>query len=107
LNTVIPILIIIILVSIFLISLIEFGDTSAQESEGFTDDVEALFDKGLALDGLGQYEEAISYYDKVLAIDPNNIFALGNKGLGLSNLGRDQEAIEYYDKVLAMGFLRQ
>ena len=95
-------MIIIIPISIFLIPPIELGDTGAQESGDFTDDVDALSDRGAALDNSGQYEEAISYYDKVLAKDPNNIFALGNKELTLSNLARNQEAIEYYDKVLAI-----
>jgi tetratricopeptide (TPR) repeat protein len=35
---------------------------------------------------LGRYEEAIRYYDKVLAIDPNNAFALSAKQLATNNL---------------------
>ena len=54
--------------------------------------------KGLALDNLGKYEEAIEWYDKTLKIDPNNVFALYNKGFALNNLGKYQEAIEWYDK---------
>jgi hypothetical protein len=37
--------------------------------------------------GLGQYNESIEYYDKVLAIDPNYVFALDNKRLAIDNLG--------------------
>ena len=33
-------------------------------------DANALNNKGLALDDLGKHQEAITYYDKVLAIDP-------------------------------------
>ena len=95
-------MIIITLISIFLISPIEFGDTSAQESEGFTDDVDALSDRGATLDNSGQYEEAIVYYDRALDIDPNHVNALYNKGVALGNLGRYQEAIEYYDRALAI-----
>jgi tetratricopeptide (TPR) repeat protein len=32
--------------------------------------VRALINKGFALANLGQYEEAIGYYDKALAINP-------------------------------------
>ena len=45
------------------------------------------------LDELGQHEEAISYYDKALGIDPNNIYALYNKGLALDNLGRTRKLL--------------
>jgi tetratricopeptide (TPR) repeat protein len=50
-------------------------------------EVNALVDKGLALDDLGNYTGAIAYYDKALAIDPKNVFALTFKGLALSILG--------------------
>ena len=46
--------------------------------------------------------EAIEYYDKALAIDPDYVNALANKGLALYNLERHLEAIEYYDKALAI-----
>jgi len=46
----------------------------------------ALINKGLALYNLGQYDEAIDYYDKALAIDPNNTLALTNKQLAIDNL---------------------
>jgi tetratricopeptide (TPR) repeat protein len=92
----------IIIISFFPIPLIKFGDVSAQGPESITDDVDALSDKGAGLDSLGQYEEAIEYYDTALAIDPNYVNALYNKGVALGNLGRYQDAIKYYDKVLAL-----
>ena len=52
--------------------------------------------KGLALNNLGKYEEAIEWYDKALKIDPNDVNALNNKGKALYNLGKYQEAIEWY-----------
>ena len=58
--------------------------------------------KALALDNLGNYSEAIQYYDKVLAINPKYTNALYNKGVALDNLGNYSEAIQYYDKVLAI-----
>ena len=44
----------------------------------------------------------LAYYDKVLAIDPNDIDALTGKAKALHFLERYQEAIEYFDKVLAI-----
>ena len=86
----------------FLISLIEPGDARSQGEEIISDDVVALKNKGDALYDLGQYQEAIGYYDKVLAIDPNDVYALINKGSALDDLGQYEQAIEYYDKVLAI-----
>ena len=45
-------------------------------------------------------EEAINHYNKILAIEPDNMGALHNKGNSLYNLGRYVEAIKYYDKVI-------
>ena len=40
--------------------------------------------KGVALDELSKHQEAITWYDKVLAIDENSTYAMNNKGLALS-----------------------
>jgi tetratricopeptide (TPR) repeat protein len=42
-------------------------------------DVNALNNKGVALYMLGRYEEAISYFDKALGINPSDVDALNNK----------------------------
>jgi tetratricopeptide (TPR) repeat protein len=65
--------------------------------EPLTTNDSALNNKGAAVAGLGRYEEAIGYYDRVLNIDPNYIPALVNKGAALGNLGRHQEAMEYFE----------
>ena len=65
-------------------------------------DVNALTNKGAALNGLGNHTGAIVYYDKALAIDPHNVLALNNKGVVLDNLGNHTGAIQYYDKALAI-----
>jgi tetratricopeptide (TPR) repeat protein len=67
-----------------------------------TDDVSVLNDKGDALYNQEKYDEAIQYYDKALAIDPNLPNALNNKGAALDSLGKHDEAIMYYEKVLAV-----
>jgi tetratricopeptide (TPR) repeat protein len=66
------------------------------------DYVTALSNKGLALDELERYQEAIGYYDRALEIEPDYVNASYNKGLTLDELERYQEAIESYDRVLTI-----
>jgi tetratricopeptide (TPR) repeat protein len=42
-----------------------------------------LNNKGMSLYNLGRFNESIAYFDKALAIDPNNVTTLDNKGLAL------------------------
>lgn len=63
-------------------------------------DITTIFNKALALDKSGKYEEAIELYDKILKTDPDHIKALRKKGIALYFLGKYQEAAEIYDKVL-------
>jgi tetratricopeptide (TPR) repeat protein len=65
-------------------------------------DKNALVDEGRALISSGRYQEAIKWYDKALAIDPNYKNALLNKGIALTQLGRYNEAITHFDKLLAI-----
>ncbi|MGC1927822.1 MAG: tetratricopeptide repeat protein, partial [Candidatus Nitrosopolaris sp.] len=64
--------------------------------------LDTLYNKGLALYHLGNYTEAIGYFDKVLAVNPKYIAALGGKGNVLLALGNYTGAILYYDRVLAI-----
>lgn len=59
-----------------------------------------LNNKGLALELLGDYNNAIVWFDKALKIDPSYVKALNNKGKALKVLGKYTEAIKYFDKVL-------
>jgi tetratricopeptide (TPR) repeat protein len=61
-----------------------------------------LIIKGDSLFNQGKYEEAITYFDKVLALDPNDRDMLYYKGISLEGLGKHEEAITYFDKVLAL-----
>jgi tetratricopeptide (TPR) repeat protein len=63
---------------------------------------DAVLDKGLALENLRNYTGAIVYFDKALAIDPNDTYALDNKGISLYNLRNYTGAIVYFDKALAI-----
>ena len=58
-------------------------------------------DMGNALERSGNHREAITYFDKALAIRPKDTFALNGKADALSNLGEYTEAIKYYDRAVA------
>ena len=46
--------------------------------------------KGIALDELGRYEEAIVCYDEALNLDPKDVVSLREKDIALHKLGRDE-----------------
>lgn len=58
------------------------------------------YDNGLNLVKEKKYEEAIGYFDKALAIEPDNLNACNDKGNALYSLGKYEESIKYYDKIL-------
>ena len=64
------------------------------------DDLNELNENGNASFNLGNFEEAISYYDKALEIDPNNTITLNNIGATLEKIGKTQEAYEFFRKVV-------
>jgi len=59
-----------------------------------------LFDQGFAAGDTGNYPKAISFFNKVLDVDPDNVDALAYIGLMYSFLGVYQTAIDYYNKAL-------
>ena len=46
---------------------------------------------------LGKYAEAMTFFDKSLAIESNDTKALDGKGLVLLNLGKNNEALGYFE----------
>jgi tetratricopeptide (TPR) repeat protein len=58
--------------------------------------------KGMAYLYVGNYTEAIPYFDKALAINPNYTLALNNKGAALYGIGIYNESIAYFDKALSV-----
>jgi len=66
----------------------------------YGESVAELEKKGIELLSQKRYEEAISYFDKILEIEPTNINALNNKGASLLGLERYENALDYFDKVL-------
>jgi tetratricopeptide (TPR) repeat protein len=51
-----------------------------------SNNIPALINKGTALSSLGNYPQAIGYFDKVLKIQPNNVKALNGKNTALEKL---------------------
>ena len=88
-----------ILIIVPLVSILIFTISQYEFAQGNISTVQDLIDKGDALTDLGNYEQAITYYDKALVIDPNNATFLDDKGYSLSKLGKYEEAITYYDRV--------
>lgn len=68
---------------------------STQDNE-----IQDLLDNAMTMINNSQYEEALNYLDRILAIDENNLQALTDKGGVLVKLKRYDEAIEYFDKAL-------
>jgi serine/threonine protein kinase len=63
---------------------------------------EDWFAEGNQLFDLQKYEEAISSYDKAIAIKPDKHEAWNNRGNSLDELQRYEEAIASYDKAIAI-----
>lgn len=55
---------------------------------------------GLSLLQEGEFYDALEYFDKILAIDPNDVITLGNKGAALTQWNQYEEALVEYDKAL-------
>ena len=52
---------------------------------------------GIALQGLGRYEEAVASYRQALALKPDNADAYNNLGLALRSLNRHEEALACFE----------
>jgi eukaryotic-like serine/threonine-protein kinase len=61
-----------------------------------------LCNKGLSLNNLGRYVEAMHCLEKALELDPRSAATWNNKGISLGSLSRDEEAINCFDKALEL-----
>jgi tetratricopeptide (TPR) repeat protein len=59
-----------------------------------------LFNKGVALDAQGKYDEALQAFDKAIEINPQLAEAWVAKGVVLMAQGKYDEAIQAYDKAI-------
>jgi tetratricopeptide (TPR) repeat protein len=76
--------------------------TDVEEESQSDTNIGSLLDEGDALYNISEYDGAISYYDRVLSIDQDNIYAMNSKVAALLNIGKYEEAIDYADIVLEM-----
>lgn len=89
------VLIILALICItFLTSHNSFGESQTEL------EINELSTIGMSLLQQGKFNDALEYFDKILAIDPNDVIILGNKGAALTQLNRHDEAIALYNKAL-------
>jgi tetratricopeptide (TPR) repeat protein len=66
----------------------------------FKKTAEQNFKEGLEFGDLGQYNEALASFDKVIESNPSVSEAWNNRGIVLINLGRYEEAIVSYEKAI-------
>ncbi len=79
---------------------LSFYDRAILESfDSSENEIIALVGKGSVLNSLGQYVDAIVYFDNVLEIDPDNISALKKKAFALAQLGQIEKAREFFEIV--------
>ncbi len=72
------------------------GTTFAQTEE----DLEIMFNVAKGHFVNGEYKEAITIYDEILEIAPNNVSTLKMKGIAQNNLGEHANSLKQFYKVL-------
>jgi len=86
----------IIICALFSITGIIMSLTLAEAQENINE----LIDKGVENFKLEKYDQALSYLDKALQIDPNNLRAQNAKGGVFIKIGKYEEALQYFENVL-------
>ncbi|MEO8499804.1 MAG: tetratricopeptide repeat protein, partial [Vicinamibacteria bacterium] len=59
-------------------------------------------DRGISLAALNRWDEALSCYDKALALESDSAALHNNRGNALRHLGRAEESAAAYDKAIAL-----
>jgi len=62
--------------------------------------IEEAFDLAVKNHQEGRFDFAHEFYNQVLKINPNHLFALNNIGLIFNQLGENQKAKEYFEKAI-------
>ncbi len=82
---------------------ISYYDRAILESfDSNENEIKALIGKASALNVLGQYEDALEYFDSALDIEPDNTNLLKKKAFTLAQLGELEEAKEYFEIAIQM-----
>lgn len=66
------------------------------------DDVNLHINLGVTLDAMGRYDEALTCYQRALALYPENAILHNNRGTVLQAMGRDEEALVCYERALEL-----
>src|SRR5271156_5556813 len=78
------------------VAALAYFDRAAAIQPGFA----SFTNRGVALQGLGRFEEALENYDRALALQPNNAVLFYNRGRVLQDLARFEEALDSYRQAL-------
>ncbi len=84
-----------------LVTTTDNNTTNIEDSNTFTEDDNAIFDKAYSLFNAGNYSEAVVYYEKLA--NKGNITAQFNAGLGYTKLGNYENAVYWYQKAAGQG----
>ena len=68
----------------------------------FVPTVSELLAKGNNLLYAGNFEDALSYFEQALVLDPKNTVLLNQKGVTLRSLGRYDDALECFNRALEL-----
>lgn len=82
------------------ISDVEPSEVERVASKVTTFDLADIIKNAVKLDTLGQYEEALSWYDQALKIDSKDVNTLFKKALLLSKTGKYEQALFLFDQVI-------
>ncbi|MBT8251875.1 MAG: hypothetical protein KJO99_03455 [Nitrosopumilus sp.] len=85
-------LLVILLISSFIFTIPAFAQTEKE--------AEQMFNQATDLFVKGNYKQAITIYDEILEIAPNNISTLKMKGIAQSNLEDHTNSLKQFFKVL-------
>src|SRR4030042_5342299 len=77
-----------------------FTNASAQQKQTELRDAKAYNNRGLAYSHKGQYDQAISDFNKALEINPRYAEAYNNRGLAYDERGQLDQAISDFNKAL-------
>jgi len=67
-----------------------------------SDIIEGLHDESAILVSQEKFNDALTIFDQILEIDPNNVKALNHKGTVLVKMENFQQSLEYFDKAIML-----
>ena len=82
------------------ISTVEASEVERVVSKLTAEDLADIIKNAVKLDTLGQYEEALSWYDQALKIDPKDVNTMFKKALLLSKTGKYEQAVFLFDQII-------